>query len=82
MQFQRDHELDDDGVVGSYTWRELLRPWAEEVGLSEPIKPPPVRHPAAHDKTLNEQIYDIVGKSAIAKYPWNKRGVAPLGLHL
>ena len=33
-QFQRDHELDDDGIVGTYTWRELLRPWAEEVGLS------------------------------------------------
>ena len=32
-QFQRDHELDDDGVVGVYTWRELLRPWAKEVNL-------------------------------------------------
>jgi peptidoglycan hydrolase-like protein with peptidoglycan-binding domain len=32
-QFQRDHKLDDDGVVGNYTWRELLRPWAREVKL-------------------------------------------------
>jgi hypothetical protein len=77
-QFQRDHELDDDGVVGAYTWRELLRPWAEEVGLSEPITPPPVVILPPSDKTLNEQIYDIVGKSAIAKYPWKSRGVAPL----
>lgn len=77
-QFQRDHELDDDGIVGAYTWRELLRPWAEEVGLSEPIKPPPVVILPPSDKTLNEQIYDIVGKSAIAKYPWKNRGVAPL----
>jgi peptidoglycan hydrolase-like protein with peptidoglycan-binding domain len=78
-QFQRDHELNDDGVVGSYTWRELLRPWAEEVGLSEPIAPPPVVILPPTDKTLNEQIYDIVGKSAIAKYPWKNRGVAPIG---
>jgi peptidoglycan hydrolase-like protein with peptidoglycan-binding domain len=77
LQFQRDHELDDDGVVGIYTWRELLRPWAEEVGLSEPIKPPPVVILPPSDKTLNEQIYDIVGESAIAKYPWKGRGVAP-----
>ena len=80
LQFQRDHDLDDDGIVGAYTWRELLRPWAEEVGLSEPIKPPPVVILPPSDKTLNEQIYDIVGKSAIAKYPWKGRGVAPLGL--
>ena len=33
LQFQRDHRLDDDGVVGVYTWRELLRPWAKEVNL-------------------------------------------------
>ena len=31
QQFQRDHKLDDDGIVGPYTWAELLRPWAEEV---------------------------------------------------
>jgi len=77
-QFQRDHELDDDGVVGAYTWRELLRPWAEEVGLSKPIKPPPVVILPPTDKTLNEQIYDIVGKSAVAKYPWKSRGIAPV----
>lgn len=33
LQFQRDHNLDADGVVGVYTWRELLRPWAKEVHL-------------------------------------------------
>jgi Putative peptidoglycan binding domain len=33
LQFQRDHQLDADGVVGVYTWRELLRPWAKEVNL-------------------------------------------------
>lgn len=32
-QFQRDHHLDDDGIVGPYTWRELLRPWAKGVSL-------------------------------------------------
>ena len=32
-QFQRDHKLDDDGICGPYSWRELLRPWAKEVGL-------------------------------------------------
>ena len=78
LQFQRDHDLDDDGIVGSYTWRELLRPWAEEVGLSEPVKPPPVVILPPPDTTLNERIYDVVSKSAIAKYPWKSRGVAPL----
>ena len=33
QQFQRDHKLEDDGIVGPYTWKELLRPWAEEVEL-------------------------------------------------
>jgi Putative peptidoglycan binding domain len=33
LQFQRDHHLEDDGVVGPYTWRELLRPWAKEVHI-------------------------------------------------
>ena len=32
-QFQRDKQLDDDGVVGPYTWRELFRPWAKEVKM-------------------------------------------------
>jgi hypothetical protein len=36
IQFQRDHNLDDDGKVGDYTWRELLRPWAKEVKLITP----------------------------------------------
>lgn len=36
IQFQRDHNLDDDGKVGDYTWRELLRPWAKEVKLVTP----------------------------------------------
>ena len=36
IQFQRDHKLDDDGIVGPYTWRELLRPWAKEVKLITP----------------------------------------------
>jgi peptidoglycan hydrolase-like protein with peptidoglycan-binding domain len=41
QQFQRDHKLEDDGIVGPYTWRELLRPWAEEVELVE--RTPPVK---------------------------------------
>jgi peptidoglycan hydrolase-like protein with peptidoglycan-binding domain len=41
QQFQRDHKLDADGIVGPYTWRELLRPWAEEVKLIE--RTPPVK---------------------------------------
>jgi peptidoglycan hydrolase-like protein with peptidoglycan-binding domain len=41
QQFQRDHRLEDDGIVGPYTWKELLRPWAEEVGLTE--RTPPVK---------------------------------------
>jgi peptidoglycan hydrolase-like protein with peptidoglycan-binding domain len=40
QQFQRDHRLEDDGIVGPYTWKELLRPWAEEVELVERTPPP------------------------------------------
>jgi len=32
-QFQRDHKLGADGICGVYSWRELMRPWAKEVGL-------------------------------------------------
>jgi len=32
-QFQRTMKLDVDGICGVYSWRELLRPWAKEVGL-------------------------------------------------
>jgi len=39
QQFQRDHRLKDDGIVGPYTWKELLRPWAEEVELSDRTAP-------------------------------------------
>jgi peptidoglycan hydrolase-like protein with peptidoglycan-binding domain len=41
QQFQRDHGLSDDGVVAPYTWKELIRPWAEEVELIG--RTPPVR---------------------------------------
>jgi hypothetical protein len=41
QQFQRDHKLDADGIVGPYTWAELLRPWAEECHLVE--RTPPVK---------------------------------------
>ena len=39
QQFQRDNDLEDDGIVGPYTWRELIRPWAEEVELIERTAP-------------------------------------------
>jgi len=39
QQFQRDKDLEDDGIVGPYTWRELLRPWCEEVELIERTAP-------------------------------------------
>jgi murein L,D-transpeptidase YcbB/YkuD len=39
QQFQRDRDLEDDGIVGPYTWRELLRPWCEEVELIERTAP-------------------------------------------
>ena len=78
-QFQRDHELDDDGVVGAvYVARITAAMGGGGWAFSEPIKPPPVVILPPSDKTLNEQIYDIVGKSAIAKYPWKSRGVAPM----
>ena len=32
-QFQREHKLGADGICGTYSWRELMRPWAKETGL-------------------------------------------------
>jgi peptidoglycan hydrolase-like protein with peptidoglycan-binding domain len=39
QQFQRDNDLEDDGIVGPYTWKELIRPWCEEVELIERTAP-------------------------------------------
>lgn len=33
VEYQRNHKLEADGICGVYSWRELLRPWAKEVGL-------------------------------------------------
>ncbi len=123
LQFQRDHGLVADGDVGSYTWRELLRPWAKEVkllpqdprgkltemalvaqktgstasvdellaafitiiadilppGLLPPSGVVPAPLPPPTEESLSEEIVAIASKSAIARYPWKQRGVAPKG---
>jgi hypothetical protein len=64
-----------DALVASFLTiiEDILPP-----GLKPPSGVVPKPLPPPTDGTLNEQIYDIVAKSAIAKYPWKSRGVAPL----
>ena len=59
QQFQRDHRLDPDGTVGPYTWRELLRPWAEEVELIERTPPVPLPIPEPNPEPTEEWQRDI-----------------------
>lgn len=66
-QFQRDHGLVPDGIVGPRTWATL------EIAPSvTPVPVPPT--PAAID-----QITRIAAASEIARFPWRDRGLAPAG---
>jgi peptidoglycan hydrolase-like protein with peptidoglycan-binding domain len=71
MQFQREQELTVDGVVGPATWEAL------ENEFDLPPYPPPLPEPL--EPGMLNDVLAIASSSAIARYPWEGRGVAPKG---
>jgi hypothetical protein len=63
--FQREHGLVVDGVVGNYTWRALL--------LNETPRLP------TDDGIDTAAIGRLVADSSLAKADWSGRGAAPIG---
>lgn len=73
MAYQSSRRLDVDGVVGPQTWNALE--------TDAPPLPPPIV-PGLPPPLTQEQINaikDIAANSAIAKFNWSDRGVAPKG---
>jgi hypothetical protein len=71
MQFQREQDLDIDGVVGPATWQALESTF--ELPPYPPLLPEPLDPETLHD------LLGIASSSAIARYSWPDRGVAPPG---
>lgn len=69
--FQLDQQLGADGVVGDNTWAALER----EFDLA-PY--PPQIPPLPDDETVAE-ILSVAEESAVARYQWRDRGLAPDG---
>ena len=76
-QFQREHELIPDGIVGPRTWASL-----EDVESTEPMPAVPsgvvitLAPPAGRSL---DQITRMAAASALAPVFWKDRGVAPVG---
>jgi len=65
-QFQRESGLVPDGIAGPQTWAVLANK-------------PPVASAAKTSGELVEKIARLAADSAIARYPWRDRGLAPMG---
>jgi hypothetical protein len=71
-QFQRDHDLVPDGIVGPRTWASLeVASSADAAEVEAPA--------AARAASPIEQITQMAGASAIARFNWKDRGRAPAG---
>jgi hypothetical protein len=71
-QIEQGFDNDDiDGIVGPVTWEAL----EEEFPL--PPYPPPL--PELLDPVTVEDIKALAADSALARYSWRDRGVAPAG---
>jgi len=69
--FQKTRALDVDGICGPQTWGAL--------DSEAPPVPPPPRPPSTLSDADVARIIDIAKKSAIYRYNWSGRGVAPPG---
>jgi len=69
-QFQRDHGLVPDGIVGPRTWASL------EAAVPAVLE---VAAEAAPGVSSIEQIAQMAGASAIARFSWKDRSKAPAG---
>jgi peptidoglycan hydrolase-like protein with peptidoglycan-binding domain len=70
MQYQTKYSLEVDGIVGPATWEVLM-------ASDKPVPKPPPAGALTSDQVL--AIMDMAKDSAIAKYSWKARGVAPIG---
>ena len=74
-QFQREHGLVPDGIIGPRTWASLET-------LAGPTPPPLTSRAAAAppaDASPLDQITRLAKESAIAQFLWRDRGKAPAG---
>jgi hypothetical protein len=73
-QFQREHDLVPDGIVGPRTWASLDVP-ADAPAAAMPAAAPPTAAAAG----LLDQITQMAGSSSVTGFSWKDRGKAPAG---
>ncbi|WP_407155650.1 N-acetylmuramoyl-L-alanine amidase [Bradyrhizobium sp. STM 3557] len=76
-QFQRDHDLVPDGIVGPRTWAslEVAAAPALTAALATPAAAPPAGPPPASI----DELKTMAANSNIARFNWRDRGRAPKG---
>ena len=74
-EFQRDEDLEVDGIVGPMTWDAL------EITYDLPpyIPPKPIGLPPPLSPELVKKICDLAMSSPAASYNWGNRGMMPPG---
>jgi hypothetical protein len=72
-QFQREHGLVPDGIVGPRTWASLDSSAAPSVALRAEAAP------VAPAVSLIDRITQMAGESDLARFNWKDRGRAPAG---
>jgi hypothetical protein len=77
-QFQRDHGLVPDGIVGPRTWASLETLAGPATFASAPATPA-LALAAAPGASPLDQITQMAGASALAGFAWKDRGKAPAG---
>jgi hypothetical protein len=79
-QFQRDHDLVPDGIVGPRTWASLEDAAPPAAAAAELAMPAAAGLAAAlAAPTTLQQLAQLAGASPAARINWRDRGVAPAG---